>query len=81
MLKGTAVDGIYTADPRSDPKATRISTLTFDEALRQDLRVMDLTAFTMCRENAIPILVFDVMQEGNIVRAMAGEPVGTLVTR
>ena len=81
VLKGTAVDGVYTADPRKDPTATRIETLTFDDALRLDLRVMDLTAFTMCRENSIPILVFDIMEEGNIVRAMAGEPVGTLVTR
>ena len=80
VLKGTAVDGVYTADPRKDPTATRILTLTFDDALRQDLRVMDLTAFTMCRENGIPVLVFDVMQAGNIVSAMAGEPVGTLVT-
>ena len=81
MLKGTAVDGVYTADPRKDPTATRLLTLTFDDALRQDLGVMDLTAFTMCRENDIPVLVFDVMRDGNIVRAMAGEPVGTLVTR
>jgi len=81
VLKGTAVDGVYSADPRKDPTATRFQTLTFDEVLREDLRVMDLTAFTMCRENAIPVLVFDVMEEGNIVRAMAGEPVGTLVTR
>ena len=80
VLKGTAVDGVYTADPRKDPTATRILTLTFDDALRQDLRVMDLTAFTMCRENGIPVLVFDVMQAGNIVSAMAGDPVGTLVT-
>ena len=81
VLKGTAVDGVYTADPRKDPTATRLLNVTFDEVLSQDLRVMDLTAFTMCRENAIPILIFDVMREGNIVRAMAGEPVGTLVTR
>jgi len=81
VLKGTAVDGVYTADPRKDPTATRLESLTFDEALQQDLRVMDLTAFTICRENGIPVFVFDVMREGNIVRAMAGEPVGTLVTR
>lgn len=81
VLKGTAVDGVYSADPRKDPTATKYETLTFDQVLRDDLRVMDLTAFTMCRENAIPVLVFDVMEEGNIVRAMAGEPVGTLVTR
>ncbi len=81
VLKGTAVDGVYTADPRRDPRATRLESLTFDEALQQDLRVMDLTAFTICRENGIPVFVFDVMREGNIVRAMAGEPVGTLVTR
>jgi uridylate kinase len=81
VLKGTAVDGVYSADPRKDPTATRILALTFDEVLQRDLRVMDLTAFTMCRENGIPVFVFDVMQEGNIVRAMAGDPVGTLVTR
>jgi len=81
VLKGTGVDGVYTADPRRDPTATRLESLTFDEALQQDLRVMDLTAFTICRENGIPVFVFDVMREGNIVRAMAGEPVGTLVTR
>jgi uridylate kinase len=81
VLKGTAVDGVYTADPRRDPAAVRLLEVTFDEVLSQDLRVMDLTAFTICRENGIPILVFDVMSEGNIIRAMAGEPVGTLVTR
>ncbi|MEJ7766007.1 MAG: UMP kinase [Acidimicrobiales bacterium] len=81
VLKGTGVDGVYSADPRKDPTAERFVTLTFDEAIQRDLRVMDLTAFTICRENAIPVFVFDVMEEGNIVRAMAGEPVGTLVTR
>jgi uridylate kinase len=80
VLKGTAVDGIYTADPRKDPTATKLETVTFDQALRDDLRVMDLTAFTMCKENGIPILVFDVMTPGNIVRAVAGEPLGTLVS-
>ena len=80
VLKGTAVDGVYTADPRKDALALRLDTVSFDDALQQDLRVMDLTAFTMCKENEIPILVFDVMEPGNIVRAMAGEPIGTLIT-
>lgn len=80
VLKGTAVDGVYTADPRKDPTARRLTTVSFDDALRDDLRVMDLTAFTMCKENKIPIVVFDVMAPGNIVRAVAGEPVGTLVS-
>jgi len=80
VLKGTSVDGIYTADPNKDPTATRLDTVTFDDALRDDLRVMDLTAFTLCKENKIPILVFDVMTPGNIVRAVAGETLGTLVT-
>jgi uridylate kinase len=80
ILKGTGVDGVYTADPKKDPTATTLDHVSFDEALAKDLRVMDLTAFTMCRENAIPILVFDVMQHGNIVAAMAGEPIGTLIS-
>jgi uridylate kinase len=80
VLKGTSVDGIYTADPRKDPLATRLDAVSFDDALRDDLRVMDLTAFTLCKENKIPILVFDVMTPGNIVRAVAGDPVGTLVS-
>ena len=79
VLKGTGVDGVYSADPKKDPTAIRLDDLTFDEALTRDLRVMDLTAFTMCKENKIPILVFNVMEDGNIVKAMGGSPVGTLI--
>ena len=81
ILKGThgGVDGVYTADPRKDPTATKFDEVTFDEALAKDLAVMDATAFTMCRENAIPILVFDVMTAGNLMRALAGERIGTLI--
>ena len=81
ILKGThgGVDGVYTADPRKDPTATKLDQVTFDEAIAKDLRVMDPTAFTMCRENGIPILVFDIMTPGNIRRALLGEPIGTLV--
>ncbi len=80
VVKGTAVDGIYTADPKKDPTATRYDEVSFDEALSKNLRVMDLTAFTLCKENKIPILVFDIMTPGNIVKALAGEPIGTLVS-
>lgn len=79
VLKGTGVDGVYTADPRVEPNAELLRHVSFDEALHQGLRVMDLTAFTMCQENKIPILVFNVMKEGNIGRAMAGDDVGTLI--
>lgn len=81
ILKGThgGVDGVYTADPRKDPAATKLDEVTFDEAIARDLRVMDPTAFTMCRENEIPILVFDVMTPGNLMRALAGERIGTLI--
>ena len=81
ILKGThgGVDGVYTADPRKDPTATKFDEVSFDEALAKDLAVMDATAFTMCRENDIPILVFDVMTPGNLLRALAGERIGTLI--
>lgn len=81
ILKGThgGVDGVYTADPRKDPNATKLDEVTFDEALAKDLAVMDATAFTMCRENDIPILVFDVMTPGNLMRALVGERIGTLI--
>ena len=79
ILKGTGVDGVYTADPRLDPTATKLSEVSFDEALAKDLRVMDLTAFTVCRENRIPIVVFDVMTPGNIRRALDGDPIGTII--
>jgi len=81
LLKGThsGVDGVYSADPRRDPRATRYDSVTFKEVLDQDLRVMDLTAITFCKDNALPVLVFDVMTPGNLGRALSGEPIGTLV--
>lgn len=82
VLKGThsGVDGVYTADPRTDASATRLETLTFDEVISRDLRVMDLTAITFCRDNKLPILVFDAMADGNIRTALAGAPIGSLVS-
>lgn len=81
LLKATKVDGVYTADPKKDPTATRYERLTFAEALAKQLRIMDMTALAMCQEQNIPVLVFDVMQQGNIRRVIEGEPIGTLVTR
>jgi uridylate kinase len=81
LLKATKVDGVYTADPKKDPTATRYDRLTFAEALAKQLRIMDMTALAMCQEQNIPVLVFDVMQQGNIRRVIEGEPIGTLVTR
>jgi len=82
MLKGThgGVDGVYTADPRVDPHARKLAEVSFGEVLAKELRVMDLTAITLCKENGLPICVFDVMEPGNIGRALAGEPIGTLVS-
>ncbi len=80
LFKATKVDGIYTADPNKDPNATKIDHLTYQEALDQDLGVMDLTAFTMCMENDMPILVFDLFQSGNLMKAAAGAEIGTWVT-
>jgi len=81
LLKGTheGVDGVYTADPRRDPTATRYDEVTFSEVISKELRVMDLTAITFCKDNNLPIHVFDLMGPGNIHRALAGERVGTLV--
>jgi uridylate kinase len=81
MLKGThgGVDGVYTADPRLDTTATKLDEVSFTEVLAKELRVMDLTAITLCKENNLPICVFDLMVPGNIARALAGEPIGTLV--
>ncbi len=79
VLKATKVDGVYTADPALDPHAERIDRVTFREALDRDLRVMDRTAFTLCMENDMPIMVFDMFQTGNMVRAVKGEPIGTWV--
>jgi uridylate kinase len=82
LLKGThgGVDGVYSADPRTHPDATRYEELTFKEVLDQDLRVMDLTAITFCKDNKLPILVFDVMTPGNVRHALVGDPIGTLVS-
>ena len=82
ILKGThsGVDGVYTADPRTDPAATRYDEISFMDVVSQDLKVMDLTAITFCKDNVLPIVVFDVMQPGNIRRALLGEPIGTLIS-
>ena len=79
MFKGTRVDGIYTADPEKDPTATKFEEITYDEVLKRNLRIMDLTAITMCRENKMPIYVFDMDTEGNLARVIRGEKIGTLV--
>jgi uridylate kinase len=79
LLKATKVDGVYSADPKKDPTAQRFEALTFNEALSKNLAVMDLTALAMCQENRIPVLVFDFQQSENIRRAVAGEPLGTLI--
>lgn len=79
ILKGTRVDGIYTADPEKDRSATRYERVTFSEVIEKGLNVMDMTAFTLCRENNLPIIVFDMNKPGNLGRLVAGEPVGTLV--
>ena len=79
MMKGTRVDGIYTADPEKDPTATKFTEITYDEVLQRNLKVMDLTAITMCRENRMPIYVFDMDTVGNLEKVMDGEQIGTLV--
>lgn len=79
MFKGTRVDGIYTADPEKDPTATKFDTITYDEVLERGLKVMDLTAITLCRENKMPIYVFNMDKEGNLIKVIQGEQIGTLV--
>ena len=79
ILKGTRVDGIYTADPEKDPKAEKFETITFQECITRNLKVMDMTAFTLCMENQLPIIVFDMNKPGNLLRVVRGEKVGTLV--
>ncbi len=79
ILKGTRVDGIYTSDPEKDPTATKFNVITFQECLTNNLRVMDMTAFTLCQENNLPIIVFNMNAEGNLRRVVTGEKVGTLV--
>src|SRR5580700_6850277 len=80
ILKATKVDGIYTADPFKDPTAKKYDRITFAEALSKRLSVMDSTAFSLCQDNKMPIIVFDMMRSGNIKRVVLGQPVGTLVT-
>ncbi len=80
LLKGTRVVGVYTADPEKDPSAKKYETLTFDEAYENGLKIMDLTAFTLCRENNLPIIVFNMNTEGNLRKLANGQKVGTLVT-
>ncbi len=80
LLKGTRVDGVYTADPEKDKNAKKYKHLTFDEAYNNKLKIMDLTAFTLCKENNIPVLVFNMNKNGNLLKIINGDKVGTLVT-
>lgn len=79
ILKGTRVDGIYSADPEKDQSATRYNEITFEDVLRKGLKVMDTTAFTLSQENELPIVVFDMNKEGNLMKVVTGEDVGTVV--
>ena len=79
MLKGTRVDGIYTADPEKDPTATKFDEISYDEVISRGLKVMDLTATALCKENNMPVYVFDMDTEGNLAKMLAGEPIGTTV--
>jgi uridylate kinase len=79
VLKGTRVDGIYTSDPEKDPNATKFERITFQEVYERGLNVMDMTAFTLCQENNLPIIVFDMNKPGNFIRITEGEHIGTLV--
>ncbi|MCR6639404.1 MAG: UMP kinase [Sporocytophaga sp.] len=80
VLKGTRVDGIYSSDPEKDPTATRFSNISFKEVYQKGLQIMDMTAFTLCKENGLPIIVFDMNKPGNLLKIAEGEDVGTLVT-
>ena len=79
VLKGTRVDGVYSADPEKDPEATRYSTLTFQEVYEKGLNIMDMTAFTLCQENKLPIIVFDMNKNGNLLNIVQGKEAGTLI--
>lgn len=79
LLKGTRVDGIYTADPEKEPDATRFDEITFAQAYKDNLHIMDLTAFSLCKENNMPVLVFDMNNKGNLKRIILGEKIGTIV--
>ena len=80
LLKATKVDGIYDSDPRKNPKATRYTQVSYSEALEKRLQVMDSTAFALCMDNHVPIVVFDMFKEGNLKKVVLGEKIGTLVT-
>ncbi len=80
ILKGTRVNGIYTADPEKDPTATKYDTISFADCIQKNLKVMDMTAFTLCMENNLPIVVFDMNTPGNLLKVVAGDKVGTLVS-
>ncbi len=79
LLKGTRVDGVYTADPEKDPAAKKYSDLSFDEAYSKHLKIMDMTAFTLCKENNMPVYVYDANRPGNLLKVLNGEPIGTLL--
>jgi uridylate kinase len=79
VLKGTRVDGVYTADPEKDPTATKYDTLSYDEALSKGLKIMDMTAFTLCKENKLPIIVFDMNKPGNLTKLLQGAEIGTTI--
>ena len=79
VLKGTRVDGVYSSDPEKDSNATKYSTLSYQEAYEKGLNIMDMTAFTLCQENNLPIIVFDMNKPGNLLRILQGEPAGTLI--
>ena len=80
VLKGTRVDGVYTADPEKDPTATKFDKLTFDEVIKNGYNIMDITAFTLCHQNNVPIIVFDMNKEGNLSKLISGENLGTLIS-
>jgi uridylate kinase len=80
ILKGTRVDGIYTADPEKDDTATKYDKISFTEAIQRNLKVMDMTAFTLCQENQLPIIVFDMNKPGNLLSVVQGNQIGTLVS-
>ena len=80
ILKGTRVDGIYTADPEKDPTATKYETISFADCISKNLKVMDMTAFTLCMENDLPIVVFDMNKQGNLLSVVCGDKNGTLVS-
>ncbi len=79
VLKGTRVDGIYTADPEKDKTATKFTSISYDECISKNLSVMDMTAFTLCKENKVPIIVFDMNKSGNLLEVVLGKPIGTIV--